>query len=152
MFIKPGLLTGATSHAFLMPRDHYSWISSFKSLTSSPGLKAGNPMYGQPSHLKASPKAPIRSQFYFTDLKKKQYLQLPQLPTLPFTVKSTSAKSSAWSLSVLSAWSALARLALSSASSFWAKPHVQSLQARRRLALGLHSVAVEEISTDSAQM
>ena len=151
MLAKPDLLTGATPHVFLMPRDRYSWISSFKSLTSSPGLKAGSPMYGQPSHLKASPKAPIRSQFYF-HIPKRQYLQLPQLPTLPFTVKSTSAKSSAWSLSVLSAWSALARLALSSASSFCAKPHVQSLQARRRLALGLHSVAMEEISAESAQM
>jgi hypothetical protein len=69
MLAELDLLTGAIPHAFLMPRDYYNWISSFKSLTSSPGLKAGSPMYGQPSHLKASPKAPIRSQFYFTSLK-----------------------------------------------------------------------------------
>ena len=70
-------------------------------------------------------------------------LQFPQLPTFPSTVKSTSARSSACSFIVFNAWSALSLFALSSASSFCASPQVQSLQARRRLALGLHSVAAD---------
>jgi hypothetical protein len=103
----------------------YNWISLFIKRTSSPGLKAGSPMYGHPSHLKASPSA-----------------QFPQLPTLPWTVKSTSVRSSAPSFNVSSAWSAVARFAASSASSFSFIPQVQSLQARRRFpALGRHSGA-----------
>lgn len=93
-----------------------SCTSSPNNLTSSPGLNAGRPIYGQPSHRKASPSA-----------------QLPQLPTFPLTVKSTSARSSACSLARF--WSAEARLARSSASSRWARPQVQSLQARRRFLL-----------------
>ena len=103
----------------------YSCTSLFNNRTSSPGLKAGIPMYGHPSHRNASPNA-----------------QFPQLPTLPCTVKSTSAKSSAPSLRVLSVLSALLRLVASSASIFSFRPQVQSLQARRRLPdLGRHSAA-----------
>lgn len=130
---------------------HYSCTSSFINRTSSPGLNAGSPIYGHPSHLKASPSA-----------------QLPQLPTLPCTVKSSSIRSSAPSFAVAgaplevafgppfalavapflpcsspSAESAACRFARSSASIFAARPHVQSLQALRRLpALGWHSGAV----------
>src|SRR4051794_26042982 len=89
---------------------YYNWMSLFSSRTSSPGLKAGKPIYGHPSHLNASPSA-----------------QLPQLPTLPWTVKSTSARSSASSFNELSALSAEERLAASSASSFSFMPQVQSL-------------------------
>ena len=121
------------SHALLEKNTRiiglYNCTSSLISRTSSPGLKAGNPMYGHPSHLNASPNA-----------------QLPQLPTFPCTVKSTSASSSDFSFAAElredKAASALARLAASSASIFWARPQVQSLQARRRLpALGRHSGA-----------
>jgi hypothetical protein len=73
-------------------------------------------------------------------------LQLPQLPTLPWTVKSTSARSSACSLSVFNALSASARFCLSSNSSLSARPQVQSLQALLLLAFGLHSVA-DEVNT-----
>lgn len=79
-------------------------------------------MYGHPSHLNASPSA-----------------QLPHEPTLPCTVKSTSFKSLALSFARFA--SASARLALSSASIRCARPHVQSLQARRRLVLGLQASA-----------
>ena len=65
------------------PQSHSSYKSFYRTpssptrnLTSSPGLKAGRPIYGHPSHRKASPNA-----------------QFPQLPTLPCTVKSTSASS-----------------------------------------------------------
>jgi len=81
-------------------------------------------MYGQPSHLKASPSA-----------------QLPHDPTLPLTVKSTSFKSLA--LNFARSASALVRLALSSAWRRSARPQVQSLQARRRLVLGLQASAIE---------
>jgi hypothetical protein len=80
-------------------------------------------MYGHPSHLNASPRA-----------------QLPQEPTLPCTVKSTSARSSACSLARFA--SAFWRFAASSALSRSARPQLQSLQARRRLVLGLHASAV----------
>lgn len=110
---------------FRYQRHPYNCTSLSNNITSSPGLNAGNPIYGHPSHLNASPR-----------------LQFPQLPTFPGTVKSTSAKSSDCNLRVLRAASALERLAASSASRRWARPQVQSLQARRRLALGLHSVAV----------
>lgn len=102
----------------------HNCTSLFTNLTSSPGLKAGRPIYGHPSHLKASPRA-----------------QLPQDPTLPWTVKSTSARSSACSLARFA--SALERLAASSALSRSARPQLQSLQARRRLVLGLHASAVK---------
>lgn len=108
----------------------YNCTSLFSKRTSSPGLNAGMPMYGQPSHLKASPSE-----------------QLPHDPTLPWTVKSISAKSSESSFSALSLVSASSRLALSSAAIFSARPHVQSLQARRRLpTLGIHSGATVVIS------
>ena len=108
----------------------YNWISLFNSLTSSPGLNAGSPIYGHPSHRKASPSA-----------------QFPQLPTLPCTVKSTSSsRSSAPNFIVLSALSASVRFAASSASSCSFIPQVQSLQARRRLpALGRHSGATSAL-------
>ena len=103
----------------------YNWISLLSNRTSSPGLNAGRPMYGHPSHLNASPSA-----------------QFPQLPTFPCTVKSTSARSSASNFRELSALSAEERLAASSASIFSFIPQVQSLQARRRLpGLGWHSSA-----------
>lgn len=99
-------------------------------------------MYGHPSHLNASPSA-----------------QLPQLPTLPGTVKSISDKSFTPSLAAAgaappllicieaSALSAASRLALSSASSRWASPQVQSLQALLRLpTLGKHSAAAVVVS------
>lgn len=106
--------------------DDHSWISLLSSRTSSPGLKAGSPMYGQPSQRKASPRA-----------------QFPQLPTLPWTVKSTSARSFVSSFMVLSALSAASRLALSSASICCASPQVQSLHARLRFpTFGRHSGAV----------
>ena len=132
--------------------------SPSRSRTSSPGLNAGSPTYGQPSQRKASPSA-----------------QLPQLPTLPRTVKSISPslRSAALSLatpgapfaavdcgaealgpeSVLvgrpaaRAASARARVAASSAARRVARPQVQSLQARRRLpGLGLHSGAARSVS------
>jgi len=62
-------------------RTSQSCTSLSNNLTSSPGLNAGSPIYGHPSHLNASPSA-----------------QFPQLPTFPFTVKSISSKSSASSL------------------------------------------------------
>lgn len=99
-----------------------SCTSLFNSLTSSPGLKAGSPIYGQPSHRNASPKA-----------------QLPHEPTLPCTVKSTSVRSLEVSFARLA--SASWRLALSSASIRCASPQVQSLQARRLFVLGLHASA-----------
>jgi hypothetical protein len=103
----------------------YSCTSLLSNLTSSPGLKAGMPIYGQPSQRKASPR-----------------LQFPHDPTFPCTVKSTSARSSAPSLRVLSCASAVSRLAASSAASFCARPQVQSLHALRRLpTLGAHSGA-----------
>lgn len=103
-----------------------SWTSLFRSLTSSPGLNAGRPMYGHPSHRKASPRA-----------------QLPQLPSFPCTVKSTSAKSPPSNFMLSSALSAFALLPASSSSIFRAKPQVQSLQARRRFpAFGRHSGAI----------
>lgn len=93
----------------------YNWATSFKIWTSCPGLKAGRPRYGQPAQRKASPRA-----------------QLPQEPVvLPSTVKSNSVKSSDCSLSTSRFLSALARRSLSSASRRSARPHVQSLQARR---------------------
>ena len=104
----------------------HNCTSSLSNRTSSPGLKAGNPIYGHPSHRNASPNA-----------------QFPHEPTLPCTVKSTSARSSAFSFA--SAWSALERLAASSASSFSARPQVQSLHARLRLpVLGRHSGATKK--------
>ena len=107
------------------PKLSQSCTSLFTNLTSSPGLNAGSPMYGHPSHLNASPRA-----------------QFPHDPTLPCTVKSTSARSSACSLARLA--SALERLAASSALSRSARPQLQSLQARRRLVLGLQASAVRE--------
>jgi hypothetical protein len=106
----------------------HNCTSLFTSLTSSPGLNAGSPMYGHPSHLNASPSA-----------------QFPHEPTLPCTVKSTSARSSACSLARLA--SAFERLAASSALSRSARPQLQSLQARRRLVLGLQASAVCCVST-----
>lgn len=101
----------------------YNCTSFVNNRTSSPGWKAGRPIYGHPSHLNASPKE-----------------QFPQLPTFPLTVKSTSASSSDRNLARF--WSASDRLAASSASSRWARPHVQSLHARRRLpAAGRHEAA-----------
>lgn len=108
------------------PQAH-NCTSLFTNLTSSPGLNAGNPIYGHPSHLNASPSA-----------------QLPHEPTLPCTVKSTSARSSACSLARLE--SACARLAASSAFRRSARPQLQSLQARRRLVLGRHASAVRYVS------
>lgn len=103
----------------------YNCTSLLSNRTSSPGLKAGMPMYGHPSHLNASPK-----------------LQFPQEPTLPLTVKSTSARSSESSFSAASCLSAESRLAASSAASLSARPQVQSLHARRRLPTrGAHSGA-----------
>jgi hypothetical protein len=102
-----------------------SCTSLFTNRTSSPGLNAGSPIYGHPSHLNASPSA-----------------QFPHDPTLPCTVKSTSARSSACNLARLA--SALERLAASSALSRSARPQLQSLQARRRLVLGLQASAVRE--------
>jgi hypothetical protein len=110
------------------PKLSQSCTSLFTNLTSSPGLNAGSPMYGQPSHLNASPKA-----------------QFPHDPTLPWTVKSTSARSSACSLARLA--SALERFAASSALSRSARPQLQSLQARRRLVLGLQASALLCVST-----
>ena len=119
------LLPQKRPYARFPPNQIYNCTSSFTNRTSSPGLNAGSPIYGHPSQRKASPSA-----------------QFPQLPTLPCTVKSTSARSSAPSFSVLRAWSAVLRLAASSASIFCFRPHVQSLQARRRLPdLGRHSGA-----------
>jgi hypothetical protein len=109
----------------------YNCTSLFSNLTSSPGLNAGMPIYGQPSHRNASPK-----------------LQFPQLPTFPWTVKSTSARSSessftALSLRACSCASALERVAASSAAILSASPQVQSLHARRRFPTrGAHSGAV----------
>lgn len=124
--------------AFILSHPTYNCTSSLISLTSSPGLNAGSPMYGHPSHRNASPKE-----------------QFPQLPTFPCTVKSTSASSSAFSFaaegavveadewSLFRAASAVVRLVASSASSRAARPQVQSLQARRRLPVfGRHSGAV----------
>jgi len=109
------------------PMQPYNCTSLFSNLTSSPGVNAGSPIYGHPSQRNASPRA-----------------QLPQLPTLPWTVKSTSARSSWSSFRLLKALSAEARFAASSASIFSFMPHVQSLQARRRLPyLGRHSGAVK---------
>lgn len=111
----------------------YNCTSLFRSLTSSPGLKAGIPIYGHPSQRNASPK-----------------LQFPQEPTFPCTVKSTSARSSASSFRALSCASALDLVLASSAAILSANPHVQSLQARRRLpAFGAHSGAT--ISLDSVK-
>lgn len=116
----PHRRTHAHTHARL-----YSCTSLFRRRTSSPGRKAGMPMYGQPSQRKASPR-----------------LQLPHEPTLPWTVKSSSARSSASSLSALSCCSAVERLPASSPAIFSASPHVQSLHARRRLPTrGMHSGA-----------
>ena len=132
--------------------------SPTRSRTSSPGLNAGSPTYGQPSQRNASPSA-----------------QLPQLPALPGTVKSVapSSRSAALSLarpgavpldavdlaapvvglgaapvgSAASAASARVRVAASSAARRAARPQVQSLQARRRLpGLGVHSGAAEGVS------
>lgn len=109
----------------LYPCCFHSWATSFRIWTSWPGLKAGRPIYGHPSHRKASPSA-----------------QLPQEPVLPWTVKSNSSKSSDCSIITFSSLSALARRSVSSASSRSASPHVQSLQARRlRPVLGWHSGA-----------
>jgi hypothetical protein len=108
----------------------YNCTSLLSSLTSSPGLKAGIPIYGQPLQRNASPR-----------------LQFPHEPTFPCTVKSTSVRSSAPSFSVLSCASAVARLAASSAAIRSARPQEQSLQARRRLpTLGTHSGAVRIVS------
>jgi hypothetical protein len=63
--------------SFLFTVHHvYNCTSFCNILTSSPGLKGGNPTYGHPSHRNASPKA-----------------QFPHEPTFPFTVKSTSVRS-----------------------------------------------------------
>lgn len=64
----------------LIPVFHYSCGTSFKSLTSSPGAKRGNPIYGHDAHLKASPRE-----------------QLPHDPDFPWTVKSSSFSSSDFS-------------------------------------------------------
>jgi len=108
----------------------YNCTSLLSSRTSSPGLKAGIPMYGQPSQRKASPR-----------------LQFPHEPTLPRTVKSTSARSSAPSLRVWSCASAFTRVTASSAAIFSARPHVQSLHARRRFPTrGAHSGAAKSLA------
>lgn len=106
---------------------HHSCTSSFIIFTSSPGLNGGNPTYGHPSHLNASPSE-----------------QLPHDPVFPCTVKSVSSSSSSGcSLRMLSFLFASALRELSSASSWLESPQEQSLQAFRRFLaiVGLHPFA-----------
>lgn len=80
-----GTTTCPTSIINAIRKASYNCTSLLRRRTSSPGLKAGIPIYGQPSQRNASPR-----------------LQFPHDPTLPWTVKSTSARSSAPSLRVWS--------------------------------------------------
>lgn len=110
---------------------------SLRILTSSPGLKAGRPIKGQPSQRNASPKE-----------------QLLHEPVFPCTVKSTSSlSSSVLSLRTLRSAFAFWRRSASSASSWAARPQVQSLQARRRfLAVsGWHSAAINNQLVSNAK-
>lgn len=94
----------------------YNCTSPLKIFTSSPGLNAGKPMYGQVEQRKASPRE-----------------QLLQEPVFPLTVKSSSLRSSVFSLKASeSLESALLRRSRSSSSRRSERPHVQSLQGLRR--------------------